>query len=349
MKRIFKLTTLALACALMLAGAAAADDDPFPTDLHTRFYNSNSTFLGEPLPVGSIIKAYDPDGVWCGVDTVTIAGQYGYMAVYGDSPYFAGDQGAETNDSITFTVNGLEADYVGDPIWVDQTSQDLQLIVSSATVDLSLVAAPESVWVHPGDTAVVRVDVSNDGDAMDFYDVTLSLSPSGGTSQWDWEGLEPDSLVYADPAEIVSVYFSVRTPVFHADTVNAVSYTIFSGLDPLVSIDSLVYVIMTVDSIPVGVDEPNPDNLPGSFTLFQNYPNPFNPTTVISFDLPTISEVRLSVIDMLGRTVDERDLGQLAVGLHEVEFDASALASGVYFYRIETTTAAISKKMILVK
>jgi hypothetical protein len=69
---------------------------------------------------------------------------------------------------------------------------------------------------------------------------------------------------------------------------------------------------------------------PRAFALSQNFPNPFNPTTAISYQLPAASDVRLSVFDLLGREVavlvDERK----APGSYEVQFDAAAMASGVY-------------------
>ena len=89
--------------------------------------------------------------------------------------------------------------------------------------------------------------------------------------------------------------------------------------------------------------------LPGGFTLYQNYPNPFNPTTTIAFSLPTRSRVELQVIDVLGRSVETRELGQLPAGDHQYEYDASNLASGVYFYRVITDTGNQTRKMVLVK
>lgn len=100
--------------------------------------------------------------------------------------------------------------------------------------------------------------------------------------------------------------------------------------------------------VPVAVNEPS-TQIPSVYMLEQNYPNPFNPTTTISFTLPRSSEVRLEVFDILGRSVDSRDLGHRSVGEHAVEYDASALSSGVYFYRLVTDYAQQSRKMLLVK
>lgn len=88
---------------------------------------------------------------------------------------------------------------------------------------------------------------------------------------------------------------------------------------------------------------------PENFHLYQNYPNPFNPTTTIRYGLPRSSAVRLSVYDILGREVtvlvDERK----GAGSYEVKFDASGLASGVYFYRIQAGDFAEAKSLVVLK
>jgi hypothetical protein len=86
-------------------------------------------------------------------------------------------------------------------------------------------------------------------------------------------------------------------------------------------------------AIVTAVDEP--PNLSRQAELCQNYPNPFNPTTVIRYQLPVASEVRLEVYDMLGREVSVLAHERKAAGFHEARFDGSNVTSGVYFYRLE--------------
>ena len=75
--------------------------------------------------------------------------------------------------------------------------------------------------------------------------------------------------------------------------------------------------------------------LPDQFSLDQNYPNPFNPTTTIQFTLPQQAFVTLKVYNTLGQEVAKLvDHEMMEGGTQEVEFDASSLTSGVYFYRI---------------
>jgi hypothetical protein len=80
-----------------------------------------------------------------------------------------------------------------------------------------------------------------------------------------------------------------------------------------------------------------------------NYPNPFNPTTKICFTLPQNRKVSLKVFDALGREVADLANDVFTAGTHEVEFDATNLASGIYFYTIRTAQGSITKKMLLIK
>ena len=95
-------------------------------------------------------------------------------------------------------------------------------------------------------------------------------------------------------------------------------------------------------------------SLPGEFALHQNYPNPFNPSTVITYDLATDSNVRLDIFDIMGRNVktlvNEKQIG----GRHIVSWDANdqfgqAVSAGVYLTRLHTGNKVFTQKMILMK
>ncbi len=89
--------------------------------------------------------------------------------------------------------------------------------------------------------------------------------------------------------------------------------------------------------------------VPREFNLFQNYPNPFNPVTNITFALPIASNVELKVYDILGKETATLVCSNLNASTYVVPFDASALASGVYIYRITAGSFVDSKKMVLIK
>ncbi len=105
-------------------------------------------------------------------------------------------------------------------------------------------------------------------------------------------------------------------------------------------------ILPSITSVPTNEKS---SNLPSSFGLSQNYPNPFNPTTNITYSLPQQSKVRLRVYNILGQMVMELFNGLQNSGNHVVTFDASRLAGGVYFYRLEAGTYVNVKKMILLK
>jgi len=103
----------------------------------------------------------------------------------------------------------------------------------------------------------------------------------------------------------------------------------------------------------VVTDKPEP-NLPKSFALHQNYPNPFNPQTIIRYDLPVASNVKITIYNILGQRVNDLVDHQQPPGFHQVTWggqnnQSKPVASGVYFYRIETEGFTQSKKMVLIR
>ncbi len=88
---------------------------------------------------------------------------------------------------------------------------------------------------------------------------------------------------------------------------------------------------------------------PQSFALEQNYPNPFNPLTTICYALPAESRVELSVYDLLGRKVITLVDQVMPTGFHDALMDGSALASGIYLYRLQAGAFVSSRKLVLLR
>jgi hypothetical protein len=107
-------------------------------------------------------------------------------------------------------------------------------------------------------------------------------------------------------------------------------------------LDSIVYVKQVN-----GIEQEKPE--PTGFNLLQNYPNPFNPSTEMSFVLARPALVSLRVYDLLGREVATVVNEQLQAGTHHRGFEASHLASGIYFYRLKTNGQMATRKMALVR
>jgi hypothetical protein len=90
-------------------------------------------------------------------------------------------------------------------------------------------------------------------------------------------------------------------------------------------------------------------NLPLVFALRQNYPNPFNPSTTIRYELPEAAYVAITIYNMLGQRVTMLVDEQQSAGFHQVKFDASGIASGIYFYRMQAGTYTATKKLLLLR
>jgi hypothetical protein len=88
---------------------------------------------------------------------------------------------------------------------------------------------------------------------------------------------------------------------------------------------------------------------PDKFSLNQNHPNPFNPTTSISFNLPAAGQVSLKVFDISGKEVAGLVDNYLEAGRHSINFDASSLSSGVYYYKLASGNNVSMRKMLLIK
>ena len=88
---------------------------------------------------------------------------------------------------------------------------------------------------------------------------------------------------------------------------------------------------------------------PGDYFLSQNYPNPFNPSTNINYSIPVDGNVSLKIYDLLGNEVYTLIDEQKPAGSHEVEFNASSLSSGVYYYQIKSGEFLATKKLMLMK
>jgi len=89
--------------------------------------------------------------------------------------------------------------------------------------------------------------------------------------------------------------------------------------------------------------------VPKVFALSQNYPNPFNPSTIINYQLPKANHVTLRLYDAIGREVATLVDEYKEAGSYDIQFNASKLSSGVYFYRIQAGENVDLKKMILMK
>ena len=120
---------------------------------------------------------------------------------------------------------------------------------------------------------------------------------------------------------------------------NTIPFTLGAGAEVVIGGGSLL----------IDTANENEGELPHTFFVEQNFPNPFNPSTVIRYGLPTASDVTLTVYNMLGQKVWTSFEGRQPAGVHEINFKAGDLSSGMYIYRVEAADLVISKRMVLLQ
>jgi len=103
-----------------------------------------------------------------------------------------------------------------------------------------------------------------------------------------------------------------------------------------------------ISEIITGIDK-SKENVPAAFLLEQNYPNPFNPTTTINFSISNNSYVSLKIFDNTGKEVRTLVNGVKPSGNYQIEFDASTLPSGVYYYKLQSGDFKVTRKLILLR
>jgi len=148
-----------------------------------------------------------------------------------------------------------------------------------------------------------------------------------------------------------SIFISANR-AYMADVYYKSNFYVIGGLDN--SGNAVSDVEFIIAGTPSGVETHS--GTPGGFQLSQNYPNPFNPSTTISFSIPSVTlsgvegfRVQLKVYDVLGNEVATLVNEEKPAGVYEVEFNASRLSSGIYFYKLQAGSFTQTKKMTLIK
>ena len=353
---------------------SAPADWPYFTD----YSSSNATFAGFPILRGDAIYATDPQGVICGAVWVEDAGSFN-LRVIGDDPNTATDEGAVPGDVITLWLN---CDYVVtvpvtwenagnsqfDLAWSTESEVAIDILpgVCPNVIDTGVTQLPSPVRPEPAGGAPTEepsIEVAILG--------TASLdAPNVDLASVQFEGLSPLSHQLADVS---------RPPSLETQSDCACPETGSDGLVDLVlkfdqrelldalgelhdgEVRTLTFAgntkrgrtlsgadCLTVKFGPVRANPGGSRNFPGNSNL-ATYPNPFNAEAVISFRLEAAAQVRVDIFDVLGRKVTSLVDDIMPVGEHRVSWDASHMASGVYFVRIITAEGQTIKKLVLVR
>jgi hypothetical protein len=307
--------------------------------------SSNPTILGAPLATGDEIGVFTPGGLCVG-SVVWEAGKNAAIIVWGDNdqtPEIDGMRAGETlrfclwressrlgysDVSATFSSgdglyspNGI---YVLSSLSANAAVLPAPPILSSpATGVTGLTSKPRLAWytVCGASSYVVQID-----DDQNFSSPVVEVS-----------GVDSTSYLFSGVASNTAYYWRVRAE-------NAVGQSGWS--------DERSFTTGMISGVEI-ISSPFPDE----YALYQNYPNPFNAFTSIGFYLPSQSFVTLTVYDILGHAVATVLAETRSAGEHRAGFDASALAGGVYFYRIEArriqtrspTSYVKTRKLILLR
>ena len=182
---------------------------------------------------------------------------------------------------------------------------------------------------------------------MTSYDVYVRRSPDAGQT-WQPEvnitntpGFD-ELNAHADPdATDDHVYVVYQVPDYSTHTVDADTMdAVPEDYKNWVYFMDVTYDVSAVEDAA---------GIPASFDLEQNYPNPFNPVTNIAYEIRKAGEYRMDVFNTLGRKVSTLFSGYRDGGRYNVEFDASALPSGIYFYSLEGEGQSVTRKSVLLK
>ncbi|MBE0572402.1 MAG: T9SS type A sorting domain-containing protein [Ignavibacteriaceae bacterium] len=153
--------------------------------------------------------------------------------------------------------------------------------------------------------------------------------------------LDSDEFVYTDNSVTIGNDYNARS--YYVTCVYEDLWEIVGETDPTNTVEVRLEIPQKI-SIP----ESNHNNKI-DYQLEQNYPNPFNPITKISYSLPVSDQVTLKIFDTLGKEVAILLNEHKEAGIYTIEFDASNLASGIYFYRIQIGSYTSIRKLALLK
>jgi hypothetical protein len=310
------------------------------------FFGPSVTLNGNPLPVGGLIDAYDPDDLRCGTSIVSTAGQYVATAVYRDDFTTPEHDGADPGDAISFKINGVSATAVGpdDAIWT-QNGDWMEVNLSvSYTIALALKPPMDGIG-SPSSFTDYTFYVMNTGEGIDFC-----LLEASSASGWAVNILGANPSGYVNPGDSIAVVVRVHVPSGALpDETDVMTFSVKSAMDNSVTVSAPVTTTVSSSA----ADDFNPV-IPGVFKLSQNYPNPFNPTTTIDFTLERSMDIDLSVYNVIGQKVatlvsGQREIGSYSVIWNGADDSGNPIASGIYFYRLTTEQYSRTCKMMLMK
>lgn len=191
-------------------------------------------------------------------------------------------------------------------------------------------------------TGEIPVELANAGRVTDDFSLLSAIQLSGN------EGLTGEFPLAFTDASLMRVIEFDGTNICEPEDASFQAW--LDGISDFAAESyPIAYYSVKTSGISCGSVSNEREAVPNKFQLQQNYPNPFNPTTNIKYEIPEATNVTLTVYNMLGQRVATLLNEQKPAGFYELSFDASALASGTYIYRLEAGGQVATQKMMLIK
>jgi len=192
-------------------------------------------------------------------------------------------------------------------------------------------------WIYGVNYPTYSVVWSKNSLGGNLYDLALKITQSSNSN--------PSFFTMPIQIKVNSSTGDTIITVFNNAQVQNFNLTVAN--EPIsITVDPNNWILKTINSVVVGIED---EMQPQTFSLEQNYPNPFNPVTKIKFTLASNEYTTLKVYDIIGKEISTLVNNQMEKGHYEINFDASNLPSGVYFYTLNAGGYKETRKMILMR
>ena len=192
-------------------------------------------------------------------------------------------------------------------------------------------------WIYGVNYPTYSVVWSKNSLGGNLYDLALKITQSSNSN--------PSFFTMPIQIKVNSSTGDTIITVFNNAQVQNFNITVAN--EPIaITVDPNNWILKTINSVVVGIED---EMQPQTFSLEQNYPNPFNPVTKIKFTLASNEYTTLKVYDIIGKEITTLVNNQMEKGHYEINFDASNLPSGDYFYTLNAAGYKETRKMILMR
>ncbi len=292
--------------------------------------------------------------------------------------YYAGYDGSRWQTGVAFSADGIRWNkYPGNPVLRTGPGWDGIVAAPCQVIENLPGSTKRFTMYYTGfDGAVYRIGIAYSDDGLTWKkrgnNPVLDAGPPGA---WDQYGASANALIIDRGVYYLFYQATKPSPLGVATSTDGVTWTKFHhnpilqppfegsslGFGSLLLENGLLHYRFSLEypswGICYAVSPWNPDVITGvtdaaslpTIALLEPYPNPFNPSTTIRYELPEPRDVRLSVYDMIGREVSVLVNERMDAGVHEVRFDGSGLASGVYLARLIAGGFAQTRKLLLLQ